>query len=154
MCAGTNKSVSVFDMNVGRNVRIMADVHTRPAHVICQNEGSTFVSHPSSAYDLFVTAAAGDCIKLWDLRADRCVRRYEGHQNRAYTCGLDLSPCGRYLATGSEDKTAYIFDLRSGTYCSKLGGHNDTVSDVAFHPLYPQLVTATLDGKLRLYKDK
>ncbi|XP_076099773.1 WD repeat-containing protein 27-like isoform X1 [Mytilus galloprovincialis] len=154
MCAGTNKSVTVFDMNVGRNVRIMADVHTRPAHVICQNKGSTFVSHPSSAYDLFVTAAAGDCIKLWDLRADRCVRRYEGHQNRAYTCGLDLSPCGRYLATGSEDKTAYIFDLRAGTYCSKLGGHNDTVSDVAFHPLYPQLVTATLDGKLRLYKDK
>lgn len=153
MCAGTNKSVSVFDMNVGRNVRIMTDVHTRPAHVICQNEGSTFVSHPPSAYDLFVTAAAGDCIKLWDLRADRCVRRYEGHQNRTYTCGLDLSPCGRYLATGSEDKTAYIFDLRSGTYCSKLGGHNDTVSDVAFHPLYPQLVTATLDGKVRLFKE-
>lgn len=154
MCAGTNKSISIFDMNVCRKVRIMPDVHTRPVHVICQNEGSTFVSHPASAYDLFVTAAAGDCIKLWDLRADRCVRRYEGHQNRAYTCGLDLSPCGRYLATGSEDKTAYIFDLRSGTYCSKLGGHNDTVSDVAFHPLYPQLVTATLDGKLRLYKDK
>lgn len=40
MCAGTNKSVTVFDMNVGRNVRIMADVHTRPAHVICQNEVS------------------------------------------------------------------------------------------------------------------
>lgn len=38
MCAGTNKSLSIFDMNVGRNVRIMTDVHTRPVHTICQNE--------------------------------------------------------------------------------------------------------------------
>lgn len=38
----------------------------------------------------------------------RCVRRYEGHLNRSYTCGLDLSPCGRYLATGSEDKTVSV----------------------------------------------
>ena len=36
-------------------------------------QGSAYVSHPASSYDLFVTAAASDCIKLWDLRSNRCV---------------------------------------------------------------------------------
>lgn len=47
---------------------------------------------------------------------------------------------------------AYIFDLRAGTYCSKLGGHNDTVSDVAFHPLYPQVGLQSLKGNDLLTK--
>ncbi|XP_033734815.1 WD repeat-containing protein 27-like [Pecten maximus] len=154
LCAGTNKSLEVRDMNVDKTVRTMTDVHTKPAHVICQNEGSTFTSHPPDAYDLFVTAAAGDCIKLWDIRTNRCVRRYEGHLNRVYPCGVDLSPCGRYLATGSEDRSTYIYDIRTGTYCHKLTDHTDVVSDVAFHPKYPQLLSCSLAGKLVLYADK
>ncbi|XP_066282972.1 WD repeat-containing protein 27-like [Branchiostoma lanceolatum] len=67
--------------------------------------GSPSVSHPSSAYDLFLTAALTDGIKLWDLRTNRCVRRYEGHLNRAYPCGLTMSPCARFIATGAEDKS-------------------------------------------------
>ena len=35
----------------------------------------------------------------------RCVRRYEGHLNRVYPCGVALSPCGRFIATGAEDKS-------------------------------------------------
>lgn len=153
MCAGSSKSLEVYDMNVGKCVRTIADIHTRPVHCIKQHEGSKFVSHPRDAYDLFLTSAAGDCIKLWDLRANRCVRRYEGHLNRSYPCGVDLSPCGKYVVTGAEDKCVYVYDIRGGTYCSKLTGFTDTVSAVAFHPLHSQLMTASLDGKLKLFTD-
>ena len=34
----------------------------------------------------------------------RCVRRYEGHLNRSFPCGVDLSPCGKYVVTGAEDR--------------------------------------------------
>lgn len=153
LCACSNKCIEVYDLNVGERVRKMPEVHSRPVHALCQNEGSKFASHPSGAYDLFASAAAGDCIKLWDLRTNRCVRRYEGHMNRVHPCGLSFSPCGRFIATGSEDKCGYIFDLRSGTYLHKLQGHTDVVSDVAFHPLNPQLFTASLDGKLIVYNN-
>ena len=74
-------------------------------------QGSMFVSHPPSAYDLFLTAAVADGIKLWDLRTNRCVRRYDGHVNRSQPVGLDISPCARYIATGSEDRSVsrYLF---------------------------------------------
>ncbi|CAH1264288.1 WDR5B [Branchiostoma lanceolatum] len=151
LCAGSNRSMEVFDMNVARSVRTIPDVHSRPVHAICQNKGSPFVSHPSSAYDLFLTAALTDGIKLWDLRTNRCVRRYEGHLNRAYPCGLTMSPCARFIATGAEDKSAYIYDVRESGPLHKLTGHTDVVSDVAFHPLTPQLVTSSVDGKLHSY---
>ncbi|XP_052273878.1 WD repeat-containing protein 27-like isoform X3 [Dreissena polymorpha] len=154
LCACSNKSIELFDMNVGQQVRKMTDVHSRLVHAVCQNEGSQYVSHPSGAYDLFASAAAGDCIKLWDLRTNRCVRRYEGHLNRVHPCGLAFSPCGRFIATGSEDKCSYIFDMRSGTYLHKLQGQTDVVSDVAFHPLNPQLFTSSLDGRIALYNNR
>ena len=64
-----------------------------------------FVSHPPNAYDLFLTAAVADGIKLWDLRTNRCVRRYDGHVNRSQPIGVAISPCARFIATGSEDRS-------------------------------------------------
>ena len=67
-----------------------------------------FVSHPPNAYDLFLTAAVGDGIKLWDLRTSRCVRRYDGHVNRSQPVGVAISPCARFIATGSEDRSVSL----------------------------------------------
>jgi WD40 repeat protein len=70
--------------------------------------------------------------------------------------GLAFSPCMRYLATGSEDKAAYVYDLRS---CSMLGrlrppGHTaEVVTDVAFHPWRPELVVGCMDGRVHCYAD-
>ncbi|XP_033101043.1 WD repeat-containing protein 27-like [Anneissia japonica] len=105
LCAGSDKSLEVFDMNVGKSVRVTNNAHERTVHVVKQNQGSAYVTHPSSAYDLFATAAITDGIKIWDLRTNRCVKRFEGHQNRVHPCGLSFSPCGKYIATGSEDKS-------------------------------------------------
>ncbi|XP_071963936.1 WD repeat-containing protein 27-like [Antedon mediterranea] len=146
LCAGSDKSLEVFDMNVGKSIRVTNDVHERTIHVIKQNQGSAYVTHPSSAYDLFATSAITDAIKIWDLRTDRCVKRLEGHQNRVHPCGLAFSPCGKYIATGSEDKSAYIFDIRGGTYVEKLTGHTDTVTDVAYHPVYSEVLLNISDS--------
>ena len=76
-----------------------------------------FVSHPPSAYDLFLTAAVSDGIKLWDLRTNRCVRRYDGHVNRSQPVGVAISPCARFIATGSEDRSVSL-PIHTGTKIS------------------------------------
>jgi len=111
------------------------------------------VTHPSEAYDLFLTSAASDGIKLWDLRTDRCVRKYNGHMNRSHTVGVAFSPCSRFFATGSEDRSTYVFDIRNSAYLHRLTGHSDVVSCVDFHPAKPMLATGSLTGKLHFYKD-
>ncbi|XP_065056903.1 WD repeat-containing protein 27-like [Rhopilema esculentum] len=153
LAACSDKSVAVFDMNTGTVARRMKNAHTRNVHTICQNQGSPYVTHPSEAYDLFLTSAATDGIKLWDLRADRCVRKFDGHVNRSQTVGVAYSPCSRFIATGSEDRSAYVFDIRNSSYLHRLSGQSDVVSCVDFHPHIPMLVTGSLDGEVRCYQD-
>ncbi|XP_039204867.1 WD repeat-containing protein 27 [Crotalus tigris] len=151
LAAGSNRALEIFDLNVGCSAALIRDAHSRSVHQICQNKGSSFSCQPHEAYNLFLTAAIGDGIKLWDLRTLRCERRFEGHNSRCHPCGISVSPCGQFIACGSEDKCAYIYEKHSSTYSYKLTGHTESVINVAFNPSSPQLITATLDGKLQLF---
>ncbi|XP_015270887.1 PREDICTED: WD repeat-containing protein 27 [Gekko japonicus] len=151
LAAGSNRALEVFDLNAGCSAAAIPDVHSKAVHQICQNKGSAFSTQPYGAYNLFLTTAIGDGIKLWDLRTLRCERRFEGHRSRCHPCGVAVSPSGQFIACGSEDKCAYIYEIHSSTYSHKLTGHSESVINVAFSPSSPQLTTATLDGKLQLF---
>eukprot|EP01135_Chromosphaera_perkinsii_P008898 Nk52_evm8s1524 gene=Nk52_evmTU8s1524 len=153
LTAGSNRSIEIYDMNAGRVARRIMDAHTRPIHTLRIQKGSAHVSHPSQLYDLFLTQSHQDGIKLWDLRSNRCVRKYQGHYNKTHTVGMAFSPCARYIATGSENKCAYLYDIRQGTYLHKLEGHGDVVTDVNFHPVSPILATSCLDGNVTFFDD-
>lgn len=47
----------------------------------------------------------------------RCVRRYENHLNRCHPCSSAISPCGRFIATGSEDNCVSCTTLGFHIYC-------------------------------------
>uniref|UniRef100_A0A8D2KRA7 WD repeat-containing protein 27 n=1 Tax=Varanus komodoensis TaxID=61221 RepID=A0A8D2KRA7_VARKO len=143
LAAGSNRALEVFDLNVGCSAAVIADVHSRSVHQICQNKGSAFSCQQYEAYNLFLTTAIGDGIKLWDLRTLRCERRFEGHSNRCHPCGIAVSPCGQYIACGSEDKCAYIYEKHSSTYSYKLTGHTESVINVAFNPSSPQVLLSS-----------
>ncbi|KAG8504736.1 WD repeat-containing protein 27 [Galemys pyrenaicus] len=145
------RALEVVDLAAGRSAAVIAEAHSRPVHQICQSRGSAFTSQQAQAYNLFATAAVGDGVRLWDLRTLRCERRFEGHPCRSYPCGLAFSPCGRYVVCGAEDRHAYVYEVGSSTFSHRLAGHTDAVTGVAFSPVAPQLVTATLDGMLQLF---
>ena len=59
-----------------------------------------------------------------------------GHSGAVYT--LEYSPCGRYLATGSMDKTVKIWDSYSTECISTLRKHTLNISCVAWHHIASQ----------------
>uniref|UniRef100_A0A2K6F0G3 WD repeat domain 27 n=1 Tax=Propithecus coquereli TaxID=379532 RepID=A0A2K6F0G3_PROCO len=139
LTAGRNRTLEVFDLNVGCSAAVIAEAHSRPVHQICQNKGSSFVTQQSQAYNLFLTSAVGDGLRLWDLRTLRCERQFEGHPSRCYPCGAAFSPCGRFVACGAEDRHAYVYEMGSSTFSHRLAGHTDTVTGVAFNPAAAQV---------------
>uniref|UniRef100_A0A4X2LKX8 Uncharacterized protein n=1 Tax=Vombatus ursinus TaxID=29139 RepID=A0A4X2LKX8_VOMUR len=143
LTTGSNRALEVFDLNVDCSAAVIPDIHSRSAHQICQNKGSAFAAQPFENYNLFLTTAIGDAIKLWDLRTLRCERRFEGHLNRCHPCAISISPCGRYVASGSEDKYVYIYEMGSSTFSHKLAGHTEAVINVAFNPSRPQVTVDT-----------
>ncbi|XP_032194326.1 WD repeat-containing protein 27 isoform X5 [Mustela erminea] len=139
LAAGRNRTLEVFDLNAARSAAVVVGAHSRPVHQICQNKGSSFTTLQPLLYNLFATTAAGDGVKLWDVRTLRCERCFEGHPNHGYPCGIAFSPCGRYVASGADDRHVYMYDVGSSTFSHRLAGHTDTVTGVAFSPSVPQV---------------
>ncbi|XP_064454444.1 WD repeat-containing protein 27 [Mirounga angustirostris] len=112
LTAGRNRTLEVFDLNAGRSAATIVEAHSRPVHQICQNKGSSFTTQQHQLYNLFATTATGDGRKPWDLGTLRCERCFEGHPNHGYPCGTAFSPCGRYAASGAEDRHVFVWTLR------------------------------------------
>ncbi|XP_073926156.1 WD repeat-containing protein 27 [Castor canadensis] len=148
LTAARDRTLEVFDLNASCSAAVIAEAHTRPVHQICQNKGSPFTTQPSQAYNLFLTTAIGDGVGLCDMRTLRCERRFQGHPNRCYPCGIAFSPCGRFLACGAEDRHVYIYHTGSSTFSHRLAGHTDTIAAVAFNPSAPQIQSSAWVGRL------
>ena len=153
LVAGSDRSIAAVDLGTGQQVLELAEVHKRPVHALRLHEGSAHGATPAAGHDLFLSCALDSVVKLWDLRSASCARTFEAHTNRLHPLGASLSPCLRYVAVGSEDKCAYLYDARSGGLVEKLR-HSDTVTDVAFSPLFPKLAAASLSGHVRFYTDR
>ena len=62
-----------------------------------------------------------------------------------------VSPDGRLVVTGSNDKTARLWDIASGREISRLP-HEAAVTSVAFHPTGTYLATGSRDGRIALFE--
>jgi WD40 repeat protein len=72
-----------------------------------------------------------------------------GHEDTVTS--VAFSPDGQRLATGSDDKTARVWDLATGTELLRLAGHEGDVTSVAFSPDGQRLATGSQDGTARAW---
>ena len=201
LCACSDRTLRLIDLNSQRVTSQISDCHTRPVHKIIQAQYhcgpmvtdvllrppqndpncdsqdlqnnqyvDSSVTEANSLYNIFLTGALGDGVKLWDMRtfASGCggaVQRFDwpGSRGGRFQPGFDLSPCLKYVAVGGEDGHVYIFDTRkfAGAHVAKIPAVPDDsmsmakspITDVAFRPktrssMKLQLIAASLDGYL------
>ncbi|GEM_PF-793808 len=63
-----------------------------------------------------------------------------------------FNPDGSLLATGSDDKTVKIWDVKKQTLLYNLTGHTKYVTALAFHPSEPVLASGGSDGLLIIWQ--
>ena len=76
-------------------------------------------------------------------------REFKGH-----TGGVEavaISPDGKYLASGSQDTTARLWDLATGETIRIFSGHTADVGGIAFSPDGKYLITGSDDRTIRLW---
>ena len=86
---------------------------------------------------------------LWDVQIGQELHRFK-HSNNVFS--VAFSPNGKYLLTGSYDKTARLWDA---TTYEQLQVFEDPTgagaASVAFSPDSNSIVTGSWDGTLRLW---
>ena len=132
--------------------RTISAKHDTAVHHISIPQPSAHVQLPVAAYNIFATAAKDNCVLLWDLRQPTAVARLSTHVNRREAVECAISPCLQYLAVGSEDFKARVYDMVAGKELMKLPTSKDVVSSVAWNPLTPQLATSSFDGVVRFHQ--
>ena len=78
------------------------------------------------------------------------IAALEKHADRVVFAAF--SPDGGRIVTASFDKTARIWDAKTGQQLAKFEGHRGEVLCAAFSPDGGQIVTASQDGTARLWQ--
>ena len=86
-------------------------------------------------------------VKLWDVKSGKCIETL-------YVLNIvsvSFSPDGKMLATGSEDRTVKLWNVKNYLLTTTLTGHDMTVNSVAFSPDGTFIVSGSNDGKIKVW---
>lgn len=153
LLAGSNKFISIYDINSSKELAHIPDGHKKQPHTLKFYRSTEYISSPDTEqFNIFLTAAADNSVILHDIRAPAEDLVLTGHVNTALELGADISPCQRYVISGSEDRSAYVWDVRTGKVLDRLRGFREAASDVTFNPAYPQVAVGSINGQIRFFR--
>ena len=89
---------------------------------------------------------------MWVAGSGRLARTLEGHRNGVRSVAFDGQ--GKWLASGSSDRTVKVWEAGSGRLARTLEGHWGPVTRVAFDGQGKWLASGSYDGTVRLWNPK
>jgi len=79
----------------------------------------------------------------------RKLRSMEGH---TYTCrSVCVSPCGKYIVSGSDDKMVRVWSFEDGALVRTLQGHTSSCYSVCVSPCGKYIVSGSRDSTVRVW---
>uniref|UniRef100_A0A8C5QJW2 WD repeat domain 47 n=1 Tax=Leptobrachium leishanense TaxID=445787 RepID=A0A8C5QJW2_9ANUR len=91
-------------------------------------------------------------VRFWDLRVPSCVRVIGTtfHGTGSAVASVAVDPSGRLLATGQEDSSCMLYDIRGGRMVQSYHPHSSDVRSVRFSPGAHYLLTGSYDMKIKV----
>lgn len=87
---------------------------------------------------------------FWDLRTGCCIMFLEGHLKGIY--GINFSPNGYHIATGSGDNTCKVWDLQQRRCVCTIPAHQNLVTGVKFEPIHGNFfLTGAYDNTAKIW---
>jgi len=140
-----DKSLHVWEYGVPVVVKYIAepDMYSMPA---CAR-------HPSGRALCY--QSMNNRVVSYSISGDRFkpARSFSGHLIAGYACELDISPDGRFLASGDSLGRLFFWDWRSSRVLHCAAAHDSVCSSVRWHPTQPSvLVSAGWDNSIKLWR--
>ena len=98
---------------------------------------------------LYITRAFVGGVRVGERDTGQEVQKLTGHQH--LVTSVAVTPDGRYIVSGSDDKTVRVWERDTGKEVQKLTGHHDWVTSVAVTPDGRYIVSGSLDRTVRVW---
>jgi WD40 repeat protein len=123
------------------------------------SRGVTSVAFSPTDSARVLTGSVDQTARLWSTTNGQLVRAFgpvfingelaAGHSNSISS--VAFSPDGAEILTGSDDSTAKLWDVTTGSELRTFRGHSDRVASVAFAPDGKRIITGSADGTARIW---
>jgi len=141
-----DKSIRVWEYGIPVVIKYIQEPHMHSMPVIITSPDQEFFMGQSLDNQILVYQAK-DKFKM------NKKKRFAGHLNAGYACGLGMSPDMKYVISGDSDGRLWVWDWKTCRSLKQLPAHKGVSSAVEWHPIEPSRVaTAGWDGKI-LYWD-
>ena len=108
----------------------------------------------SQTYRLLISSGTDSTIRLWKISADysSCHMVKELNDHSSPLISVAVSPCGKYFASGSFDKTIMLWNLEPIKCFKILAEKNGSeISSLAYSPTGQYIASGHIDNNLRLW---
>jgi len=140
-----DKKIFVWEFGIPIVVKHISepDMHAIPSATL----------HPNRKY--FAGQSMDNKVVIYDCKGSFKINRkkkFAGHKNAGYACGLTFSPNGQFLSSGDSDGKLWFWDWKSGRNYRTIKAHDKVCIDVAWHPIDPSKVaTCSWDGTIKIW---
>ena len=142
LAVGSYRAVFLWDTTTGSLVKCVDHLSGQTLSLAFKPDSSLLAASGGSP------GVNGD-VALIDMKTTAIASNIKAHQDVIYSVAWNSD--GTKLATGSQDRTAKIWDASSGKDLKTLKDHSDGVSRVSFSPDGKSVFTASLDHNVRRF---
>jgi WD40 repeat protein len=133
---GAGRSVGLWDAETGKEVRRLEGL----------SDANSVAFSPDGR---FVAGAGWPDARVWEVATGNLAFAIKGHT--ASPRAIVYSPDGKFIVTGSHDRTIRIWDAADGHEVAKIEGHAESVLGLAFAPDGQTIASASSDLTARVW---
>ena len=132
-------TVRRFDVRMGRAVTDL--VHHPVTSLATTKDG-----------ECYLAACTDSCVRLLDRADGDLLGEYRGHKHASTKLDAAFTPSDGYVVACSEDGRVVYWEVVEGGVVEEFKAHDDVVCSLAMHPEGKCLLTASVDGLVKVWE--